>query len=199
MKIRYRFLLTGVCTLFSLISFAQLKINSSGYVGINNDSPAYRLDVNGDGNFAGNVTCYGVIAGTVQASTSLRTSGYIESYGDIAGAYGYFVEVYTSSDERIKTNIVNLPSSTNKLFSLRPVNYNLLKESQTSQGNRLHYGFIAQEVKEIFPDLVSENKDSLMAINYTALIPMLVQALKEQNDKIKSLEDRIVKLENVSK
>ena len=60
-------------------------------------------------------------------------------------------------------------------------------------------GFIAQEVKDIFPELVAQNKEGVLGIRYTELIPVLVQALKEQDEKIKSLEERIAKLENASK
>ncbi len=50
------------------------------------------------------------------------------------------------------------------------------------------FGFIAQEVKEIFPELVEESADGVYALNYTGLIPILLEAIKELNVKVTTLE-----------
>lgn len=182
-----------------------LRINTTSDLGAGAND---KLIVNGGGFFNGDLTSADVYASTVYASTSLRSEYNIEShYGDVRAIGGYFDEIYTLSDKNIKSNIADIPSLTDKLFRLRPVSYNLLMEtklpgdkvSKTVENSRQHMGFIAQEVKEIFPDLVAENKDGKLGINYTELMPALVQALKEQNEKIKNLEDRVVKLENTGK
>lgn len=50
------------------------------------------------------------------------------------------------------------------------------------------YGFIAQDLKELFPELVEEDGDGMLAINYTGLIPVLLEAIKDLQDKVEKLE-----------
>jgi hypothetical protein len=151
---------------------------------------------------SGNLTCTNLTTGSISSSSTIQTSGSVETYsGDFSTIYGdvYCVELHESSDQNIKTNIVDLPSLGDKLFSLRPVTFNFLLPSPKTPDTRLHMGFIAQEVQKIFPDIVSENKNGLLSISYNQLIPVLVQTVKEQNDKIKSLEERIARLESLIK
>lgn len=224
MKIRNYLLLTCVGLIISLNSFSQLKIISNGNVGINNDSPAYNLDVNGtvhlsNGGYYTELSydsngLYPTYDYTVMLGMPNNRFSYVYAYygnfgNDVSAYNGYFYDVIYMSDKAVKTNIADLPKITDKLYSLRPVNYNLLKQvkvledgkpaPETMQDSVKHIGFIAQEVKELFPDLVAQNKEGLLGIKYIELIPVLVQALKEQNEKIKSLEERISKLENAGK
>ena len=61
--------------------------------------------------------------------------------------------------------------------------------------NRIHYGFIAQEVHEIFPELVYEDDEGILGIDYVSLIPLLIEELKHQNETIIYLKEAIKKLE----
>lgn len=54
-------------------------------------------------------------------------------------------------------------------------------------------GFSAQEVQEVFPELVSETQDGYLALNYTGLIPILVEAIKEQDEAIAALDETMKK------
>jgi hypothetical protein len=215
-----------VTIFFSLISFAQLKVNESGYVGINNQSPTYTLDVNGrvrftsgDGLIYDNydlfpATDYGISLGTYNSRFYSVAAGQadfssLNAY-DIHANEGYFFTIYDLSDRNLKSNVTDLSKTeSGKLFNLRPVRYNItlekkmfkdsLKAPESKMETTEHIGFIAQEVKEIFPELVGENKEGFLGIKYTELIPLLVQALKEQDAKIKNLEERLIKLENATK
>jgi hypothetical protein len=51
-----------------------------------------------------------------------------------------------------------------------------------------HFGFIAQELREIYPNLVNEDKQGYLAVNYTELIPVMLDAIKELNAKVDKLE-----------
>ncbi len=103
------------------------------------------------------------------------------------------------SDERTKENIKKLPEQgiLNKVTQIRPVTYNF-KDSLTGrlglEGKKQQVGFIAQELEKIFPDIVSHEEDTY-GIRYTSLIPYLVQAIKELDEKRQVLENRIAKLE----
>ena len=51
-------------------------------------------------------------------------------------------------------------------------------------------GVLAQEIKEVFPELVSEDDNEMLAVNYQGLVPVLINALKEQDAKMKEQEKK---------
>ena len=101
--------------------------------------------------------------------------------------------VYNSSDERAKTNIQTLSSGLNTVLNLRPVSYNWKNDNNTKslksentlnlstelEREKTQYGFIAQEVEKILPDAVITDENGFKLINYTAIIPHLVQSVQE--------------------
>jgi hypothetical protein len=103
----------------------------------------------------------------------------------------------TSSDERVKTNITELSGSLDKILSLRPVTYEYVEDyasgSESLQGVKTN--FIAQEVKEVFPQMVrtvheeygqGEDKkviEDFHVLNTGEMIPLIVGAIKEQQEK----------------
>lgn len=103
-----------------------------------------------------------------------------------------------SSDRRFKENIKPIYQATEKLNQLSGYTYTW-KDKKDFPGQVLgegkDMGVIAQEVEAVFPDVVSTNKDGYKSVNYNALIPVLIEALKESNKKIKDLEKRITTLE----
>ena len=98
----------------------------------------------------------------------------------------------TISDYRVKTNVAAMDQSCT-VDKLRPVTYISLLDNTT------HMGFIAHEVQEVFPMLVSGEKDGQMnqLLNYTGLTPVLVaevQRLKAQNAALQSQIDQLFQL-----
>jgi len=71
------------------------------------------------------------------------------------------------------------------------VNSDKIINGQVEQDNKLHYGFIAQEVKEIYPELVYEDKDGILGIDYVSFIPLLVEELNQQTATINNLKQEI--------
>ena len=58
--------------------------------------------------------------------------------------------------------------------------------------DKLHFvGFIAQEIQKSYPNLVSEDEKGYLSLNYTEFIPLIINAMKEQNEKIIKLEREI--------
>lgn len=93
----------------------------------------------------------------------------------------------TSSDRRMKNNIVPLPSgSLDKILKLNPVSFNWNDEDN----NNTECGLIAQEVLEIIPEVVENPTDpeTMMGINYNQLIPFLIKSIQELTERIKELE-----------
>ena len=54
-----------------------------------------------------------------------------------------------------------------------------------------HFGLIAQDVEKIFPNIVKKDQKGYLSINYIELIPILINAMQEQNSRIKQLEDTL--------
>jgi hypothetical protein len=92
-------------------------------------------------------------------------------------------DINSLSDIRHKENIKPIENATETVKSLDGV------EFDWKNGNGHSYGFIAQEVEKILPDLVTETNDS-KHVNYLGVISILVEAIKEQDARIKALENK---------
>ena len=93
-------------------------------------------------------------------------------------------EILTSSDRKLKINISNLDHTLSKLVSLNPKKYTMNNDPEQKE----KIGLLAQEVVKVFPELVSEDDNEMLAVNYQGLVPVLINALKEQDEKINRLE-----------
>ena len=97
----------------------------------------------------------------------------------------------STSDKNLKTNISNLENNSDNIMKLRPVEFNWNYEEDNK---KKHVGFIAQEVEEIFPELVEENVypngEVYKGVNTNKLIPYMI-------DEIKLLEEKLEKLEKI--
>ena len=60
-------------------------------------------------------------------------------------------------------------------------------------------GVLAQEIQEVFPELVSDDDNEMLAANYQGLVPVLINALKEQQAEINRLKDQEKRLERLEK
>jgi hypothetical protein len=101
----------------------------------------------------------------------------------LTGYFGGYVQATTfnsTSDYRIKKNVEEIEAVVD---NLRPVKY-----TNTITGNQ-DMGFIAHEVQELFPFLVSGEKDGPQnqAINYTGLIPLLVKEIQDLKKQVQQL------------
>ena len=108
--------------------------------------------------------------------------------------------VSESSDESLKEDINDLSESLDLLEQLRPVSYYMKADTALGLENRTkNFGFIAQEVEEIIPELVVERSDGKKGIYYTKLIPLLVDAIKSQQKEIEDQKTQISGLDESSK
>ena len=95
---------------------------------------------------------------------------------------------YSGSDERFKTNIKTIENALDKTLLLRGVNYNDFR----NEPDELRMGLIAQEVELIIPEVVdTDEKTTMKSIAYSNMIGLLVEAIKELNNKIINLENKI--------
>jgi len=105
---------------------------------------------------------------------------------------GYFnssTGSYTSvSDATLKKNIATVKYGLNEILSLNPVSYNMLEQSNEDQKT---LGFIAQDAIKIIPEAVSKLISGKYGMDKSILIPVLVNAIKEQQTIINSLKTRL--------
>ena len=111
-------------------------------------------------------------------------SGQINANGASQAAFGSY------SDARLKENITDLDSQLANLLSLRPVEFDY------KDGSGHQVGFIAQEVQQIYPDLVGVGADGFLTLTGLGKNEArLIKALQEAWVYIQGLEDRIEALE----
>ena len=104
----------------------------------------------------------------------------------------------TSSDYRLKENVVEIKDATARLKQLKPYRFNFIADADTTLD-----GFLAHEVQTIVPEAVSGEKDAVNAdgkidpqgIDQSKLVPLLTKALQEQQATIEALTARITALE----
>ena len=96
---------------------------------------------------------------------------------------------HSTSDENLKKDIEDLEEETDSIMKLRPVKFNWNYEEEDKEK---HIGFIAQEVEELFPDLVEENTypdgSTYKGVDKTKLIPHLVNEIKSIKKEIEELK-----------
>jgi len=128
----------------------------------------------------------------------------------------YASGIELTSDERLKTDIKPLTDKLDKLYQLNGKSYKkhaildeqVLPDIKDEKGkiikkyektkNKLsketsEFGFLAQELKDVYPELVSQDTLGYYYVNYIGLIPVLVEALKDQKAQIAALTELVTK------
>ena len=179
--------------IFSLMSLSAVpwsscfKVRANGNVGIFNSNPTEALEV-----------------GSSSSIRQVKVSGNI-TWG---------------SDVRMKENIKDISNSFSKLKQLRSVSYNFkeiekeepipekfLKEGISIEQikadrknapknnahllNRTFYGFLAQDVEKLFPDLVYKDSAGMLSVDYIGIIPLLLDGLQDQQTQIEKQQQQI--------
>ena len=130
---------------------------------------------------------------TAQVFTRFFTSAGAVATGSIT-ANGVSSATFTAySDKRLKENIVDLPSQLSNIMALRPVEFDF-KGYENGEGHQL--GFIAQEVQEIYPDLIGEGTDGMLTLSdMNKNDARLIKCIQELKAIIDTQATRIAALE----
>jgi hypothetical protein len=192
-------------------------LKSNGNVGIGPVSPEYKLDVAGNlniinGRYGDALWCNG--------SQALWWNGTYFSWG-FSGTFNYFADPITignvteptgyalwvqgnawstgaflSSDARYKKNISEIENALDKIIKIRGTSFlyrtDEFKDYQFADG--LQFGFIAQELENVFPEMVKTDSNGYKSVNYNEMIPVLVEAVKEQQKQIEELKQLVQSL-----
>jgi hypothetical protein len=117
------------------------------------------------------------------------TSGEIRATNNITAYY--------SSDSRLKENVNLIEDALGKLSKINGVSFDWTDDYINHHGGedgffiRKHdVGVIAQEIKEVLPEVVAQREDGYLAVKYDRIIPLLIQAIKELQEKVETLEGK---------
>ena len=128
------------------------------------------------------VTQHLQVGGTTTMST---TTGRIDATNDVVA--------YATSDRRLKENIKPIEHAIDKVERINGVNFDWKELDEESikniHGNKGHdIGVIAQEIEKVLPDAVTTRESGYKAVNYEKIIPLLIEAIKEQQIQIDQLK-----------
>lgn len=157
-------------------------------------------DANGPGT-AGNLGGCGKALALFFDGTGVGGNSVFQVYGSATAFGGNWVV----SDLSLKRNIQTIPSALDLVNSLEGVTYEyeVEKYAELNLTEGMQYGFIADEVKKVMPEAVrpAMTKEGEAAdfdvMNYDMIIPVLAEAIKEQQATIKKLEERIARMETI--
>ncbi|NOT52462.1 MAG: hypothetical protein HOP10_14425 [Chitinophagaceae bacterium] len=186
----------GTTNPHALLQFANTAVNRKLilYETVNNDHQYYGFGINGG------MLRYQVddvsSEHTFFAATGAGTSQYVFA---VHGDGNIFAPgIFTStSDARLKKNITALGTTLDKIKELNGYTYNWISPTRDQ---RQQIGLLAQDVQKLFPQLVTEfkgdNDENVLGVNYLGLIPVLIEAIKEQQKQIEELKNIIYDKKN---
>ena len=116
----------------------------------------------------------------IDESTDLPLTYNLEVSGSIRASQG----VLTNSDERLKDNIETIDGGLERVQELRGVSFNWTNQEDKT------LGFIAQEIKEVLPEVVKEDNKGFYQVDYSAVVPVLVEAIKDLKAEIEELKNK---------
>ena len=139
---------------------------------------------------------YNLVAQAGDGSGGATNTCIIERDGDLRNKNNSYGQI---SDSRLKENITDATPKLDDVMKVKVKNFNFIGEDLKQ------IGVVAQELEEVFPGLVKEDKQPdvngeeggiYKSVKYSVLVPILLKAMQEQQDQIEDLKTRITQLEN---
>jgi hypothetical protein len=108
--------------------------------------------------------------------------------------------LFIGSDKRFKKDIKTIENALDKIKALRGTTYTYDRDNFPNRNFKtgMSYGFIAQEVEKVIPEMATKSDDGYYAVEYVALIPVLTEAIKEQDQIITDQATRLNQLETIN-
>lgn len=168
----------------------------------NDDANKWSLGYAGTPSGLGNPVLTWTSGGNVSIGTT-DPQPYYKLY--VAGT-AHFTGVSGTSDMRFKESLMPIDSPLNKIMNIEGVSFAWKREEYKDKGfpEGRHYGVIAQEIEKVLPEVVNTSADGEKAVAYTELVPVLIEAMKEQqkviekqNKAIEALQTAVEQLKGV--
>jgi len=183
-------------------SWAQIDFEAASYVFDISGSEAMRIDSSGNllvGTTSDPVGSerirIGVTSGTINGicAAATTTAGGIalanrNSSGTYVGGVSFTntaTSFPTSSDQRLKENIVDAPSASDDIDAIQVRSFDW-----KADGSHQKYGMVAQELVTVAPEAVSQPEDpeEMMGVDYSKLVPMLIKEIQQLRARVAQLE-----------
>jgi len=106
------------------------------------------------------------------------------------------VVAFASSDIRLKENVKPLDNALDKINKINGVEFDWI-DGKDEHGNSVHgneghdVGVIAQEIEEVLPEVVTTRDNGYKAVKYEKIVPLLIEAIKEQQQQINELKEKL--------
>jgi hypothetical protein len=128
-------------------------------------------------------------------ATTANVKFYVAGDATISGKFNSN-GIQESSDVRFKKNIQPIQGALKKVMQLEGVSYNWRVDEFPKRkfGERTEIGVIAQDLEKVLPELVSTDGEGYKSVQYSHLVPVLLEAIKEQNNVITSISAQMQSL-----
>jgi hypothetical protein len=169
------------------VTFSEaMRIDASGnlLVGLSsisaNPDQGYGVAISGSGSY-GNIKTVG--NGSHTHFTVVNATNVVGSITSSASATAY----NTSSDQRLKENIVDAPSASDDIDAIQVRSFDW-----KADGSHQKYGMVAQELQSVAPEAVSGDADSdeMMGVDYSKLVPMMLKEIQSLRARVSELESK---------
>jgi len=182
----------------------RMRVASNGNISINGQQTSVSYPLPGNGNLRVSSSSFGGTALTLFDAVNYTAIQFIREAGGVPNTVGsvtctdFATAFNTSSDYRLKENVVSLTGAADRVKQLKPSQFNfIVNPSKTVDG------FIAHEAQAVVPECVTGTKDEVDAegnpvyqgIDQSKLVPLLTAALQEALTRIEQLETKVAALE----
>ena len=176
----------GLGTTADNVGMVAVGVNNVSGVG---DTTANYYYVDGQYTGANPGVAFVVGNGDIDSSNGLAGSNpsnaFVVNYDGSATLSG---DLTINSDMRLKSNIISLTGALAKILEIDGKKYTMKSNEKNAK-----IGVLAQDVLKVFPELVKESTDEnkTLSVNYQGLIPVLINAIKEQQKQLKKIKEKI--------
>jgi hypothetical protein len=156
----------------------RATLTSGGNLGIgaNTSTTTYKLDVNASGATGARVFSGSLAVGNILPSA---TVGRIDASNDVVA--------FSTSDMRFKTNIIPISGALDKITQIGGYEFDWVPNQEYHGFEGHDVGVIAQEIEKVLPEVVKERDSGYKAVKYEKIVPLLIEAIKEQQQQIDEL------------
>lgn len=191
-------------TLAQTASFVTLAQTASFVRNLNQDliitgslivsgSPSPEIRVMGEMTITGSLVISGssalrvfnsasIVSGSLAVGniTPSSTVGRIDASNDVVA--------FSTSDERLKTDISNITDPITKINMINGVNFTWLENPEVHGNSGRDVGVIAQEIQKVLPEVVTTRDNGYKAVKYEKIVPLLIEAIKDLQKQINELK-----------